>query len=157
MCLDATLWPSNAPYLSSALSAGCGIVNMSEDHVMHVQLPQPQSSTNNATILKHRRALEDSMVANKLDVSNHLLLRFAKPDSNKSDSRRMSQNCIAAVSSNFKTAGFAASDAMASSTIGPAPLIKASAMLGCDDDGGSMSAGLRTEQKRGLVMKALVF
>ena len=146
VCLDATLWPANSTYLSSAISAGCAIVNMSEDNALHVQLPQPQSSTSNSTILKHRRALEDSLIGNKLDISNQILLRFAKPDSQKNDSRRMSQNCLCAVSGNFKSAGFAASEVMTACTIGPAPLIKTSAMLGYDQDDGSMSAGLRTEQ-----------
>lgn len=121
--------------------------------MLHAQLPQPQSSTSNSTILKHRRALEDSLITNKLDISNQVLLRFAKPDSQKNDTRRMSQNCISAVSSNFKASGFAPSEAITTSTIGPAPLIKTSAMLGYDQDDGSMSAGLRTEQQLALAKR----
>ena len=144
--LDATLWPSNSPYLLAAVQTACGITNMSENTVCHAQLPQLQSSTSNQTVLKHRRSLEDQLVNQKLDVSTVMLLRFQKPDSQRNDTRRASQPCVAATSTNYKTNGFLSSDAMQTSTIGPVPLIKTSLMLGYDQESGSMSAGLRTEQ-----------
>lgn len=155
--LDATLWPANSTYLTAAIGLGCGIVNMAENNLLHVQLPQLQSSTTAASVLKHRRSLEDMLIAQKLDISNVLLLRFVKPDSQKNDSRRLSQNCIAAVSTNYKSCGFTQSEAFQHSLIGPAPLIKASQMLGYDVDEGSMSAGLRTEQILGFSLSYRLF
>ena len=144
--LDTTLWPSNAAYLGAAVNATCSIVNMSQDNICHCQLPQLQSSTNAATVLKHKRTLEDNLIGQKLDVGNMVVLRFTKPESQRNDSRKPSQACIAAHSANFKVSSFCESDPIRSSTIGPAPLIKTSQMLGYDAEDGSMSAGLRTEQ-----------
>ena len=146
MGLDATLWPSNSTYLSAAIQTACAITNMSENNVCHTQLPQLQSSIGNQTAHNHRRSLEDQLQTHKLDVTNVTILRFDKPDSQRNDNRKASQPCIAAVSTNFKTCGFSPSDVLQTSTIGPVPLIKTSQMLGYDQEAGSMSAGLRTEQ-----------
>jgi len=144
--LDATLWPSNSTYLTSAVALVGQIVNMSENKVCHVQMPQLQSSTSSDTVLKHRRSLEDLLRAQKMDVSAMMLLRFDKPDSNRNDNRKPAQPCLAALSTNYKSHSFAECEALTSCTIGPVPLIKTSQMLGYDAETGSMSAGLRTEQ-----------
>ena len=75
-----------------------------------------------------------------------MLLRFEKPDSNRNDNRKTAQPCLAALSTNYKSHGFADCEALTSCTIGPVPLVKTSQMLGYDAETGSMSAGLRTEQ-----------
>ena len=149
MGVDTTLWPSNSAYLTACVNLASGIVNMSQDSLCHVQLPQLQSSTTGPTVIKHRRTLEDMFTTQKLDVTTPVLLRFEKTESQKNDSRKSAQQCIAASSTNYKVNGFADTDAVKSSTIGPAPLIKTSQMLGYDPEDGSMSAGLRTEQKLG--------
>ena len=142
--------PSNSTYLSSAAALVGQIVNMSENSVCHAQLPQPQSSTSEDTVWKHRRTLDDLLRAQKLQTTTLALLKFDKPDSSRSDNRKLGQHCIVAVSTNYKSHGFAESDVLVSNTIGPVPLIKTSQMLGCDAETGSMSAGLRTEQKLAL-------
>ena len=144
--LDCTLWPPNSVYLTNCIQTAASIVNLSPDSLMHCQQPQPQSSTTAAAIIKHKRALEDSLIGNKLDVSNTVLLRFSKPDSSRTDARRLAQNCLAVSSTIYRTNGFAECEAVKQSTIGPVPLIKTSAMMGYDAEEGSLSAGLRTEQ-----------
>lgn len=148
--VDATLWPSNANYLASVVALASGITNMSQDNMCHVQMPQLQSSTASATVLKHRRSLEDQLINHKLDVTAAVMLLFDKGESHKNDSRKAAQVCLAATSTNYSTNTFAGSDAVRTSTIGPVPLIKATQMLGQDADEGSMSIGLRTEQTLGL-------
>lgn len=120
---------------------------------MHCQLPQLQSSTTTAAVIKHKRALEDALLNAKLDVSTPVLLRFTKPESAKTDSRRLAQACLAVTSTIYKSNGFADCEACRQSTIGPLPLIKTSAMLGYDVEDGSLSAGLRTEQYPGGVSR----
>ena len=145
--LDATLWPSNANYLAAAVSTACAIVNLSQDNIAHVQMPQLQSSTNAGTVLKHRRSLEDQLVNHKLDVTNAIMLRFDKGDAQRNDARKNAQVCVAATSTNYSANGLSETEAVKTSNIGPVPLIRTNQMVGYDaEDGISMSAGLRVEQ-----------
>ncbi|CAK9114864.1 Uncharacterized protein SCF082_LOCUS53189 [Durusdinium trenchii] len=57
------------------------------------------------TVIKHRRTLEDMFTTQKLDVTTPVLLRFEKTESQKNDSRKSAQQCIAASSTNYKVNG----------------------------------------------------
>ena len=152
--LDAMpLWPSNATYLASSVGTACAITNLSQDNACHVQMPQIQSSTTPATVLKHRRAIEDQLIGHKLDVGCNVMLLFDREESHKNDNRKGAQVCVCATSTNYSSSGFSESESVKSSTIGPVPLIRVADMLGQDLDDNKLSAGLRTEQPLGLRSK----
>ena len=127
-----TGWPSNAAYVSAGLTMTSNVVGASPNNVAHVQLPVLHSSTSMQAVLRHRRLVEDNLLAGGLDVSHACQLTFAKDDSTSRDSRKASQPCISCMSSNFKDAAVQESKAVKVGSIGPWPLIAVKDMLGYD-------------------------
>lgn len=119
-------------------------------------MPQIQSSTTPPIVLKHRRALEDQLIGQKLDVGSTVMLVFDQKESHKSDARKGAQVCVAAFSTNYTGNGFSECEAVKTSMVGPVPLIKVSQMLGQEEET-NLSAGLRTEQKLGSVAQDFIF
>lgn len=141
--LDATVFPSNALLLKSALTTVQTVINMGSANIGHVQLPIPQTNTTTQALVKHRRAIEDALMAGGLDTSSTAILDFARPaNATASNQRQGLQTCLAllpkARAPSWTVPG----------VIGPLPLIRVCDMLGYDPDS-RPGATARAEQKLG--------
>jgi len=104
------------------------------------------SSTTMQAIIKHRRKLEDAMLATNSEIRHGVTLMFAKDSTRSgSDRRPATQNVLTLFSD--KSCKWNESEALQSGCIGPLPLIRVSDMQGYDQETGARpSAGARLEQ-----------
>ena len=103
MCMcDFTVYPSNAKMVSRVLEQLCTVLNMSAEHMGHVQCPQNSAQTQPTVALKHRRSLEDGMISRTLDLSRNVTLLFRKDGARTSDKRPGTQACYAVFSAHKK-------------------------------------------------------
>ena len=143
--VDGTVLPANASAVQNALNTLATVLSLSVNNVGHVQLPVPHSNTTPSAVLKHRRTIEDGLMASDVDVTQTVALHFSPPsDARSSDRRNNIQTCIfAAPTSTTKQCAWTAP-----SLIGPLSLIKTSEMIGYDADA-RPGPTVRTEQNLG--------
>ena len=101
---------------------------MSANNIGHLQLPMAHQATDNETVMKHCRIVEDKVVFHQLDM-NAMTLLFKKDESARSnDKRKTTQLCKTLSSKHFKSSDgvWATSKACESGYIG-----KPAAGAGC--------------------------
>ena len=130
--LDCCVWPRNSTYLHACVDALSGLLSMSPKHVGHLQLPMPQAQALPNAVLKHRRQLEDKLIANNLDVLRNITLNFDKSNLPAGDQREPLHLCTLVTCNAQDGNAFNDSSAAQSRTIGPCPLIRVADMLGFD-------------------------
>lgn len=143
--VDGTVLPANASVVQNALNTLATVLSLSVNNTGHVQLPVPHTNTTASALLKHRRTIEDGLMAADVDVTQTVALQFSlPPDARSSDRRTSIQTCIfAAPASATKQSAWTPP-----SLIGPLPLIKSSDMIGYDADA-RPGPSARTEQNLG--------
>ena len=105
-----------------------------------IQLPLMHSNTSLNACVKHRRALEESLLAKRIDFGASLTLHFSKPtDSSGNDRRKCGQQVLVCSSDPEKLQW------TVPAVIGPHPLVKISDMIGWDSEN-KPSPGARVEQ-----------
>ena len=145
--LDATLWPSNSTWLHQAVQLAANVLHMSANNIGHLQLPMAHQATDNETVMKHCRIVEDKVVFHQLDM-NAMTLLFKKDESARSnDKRKTTQLCKTLSSKHFKSSDgvWATSKACESGYIGNLPLVRVADMLGYDETN-KPNPGARVEQ-----------
>ena len=130
---DATVFPSNATYVRQSITALATILGMGSDFCGHYQVPVFQSQTTMSAMVKHRRLIEDQLIANKLSIVNSFQLLYSKEESTARDTRALSQQCIGLVHGNFPESSWLASRVLVEGKLGPVPLLPFNQFLGYDD------------------------
>ena len=98
--LDVTIYPANAELVKGAFSILGSICAMAGSHCGWVMLPVFQDQTHEAALVKHRRAIEDSLMKLNLNLKNEVAILFKKPDGAR-DGRPMSQMARVAIHKQF--------------------------------------------------------
>ena len=142
------MWPANSAYLNEAVNHLSTILAMSPTHCGLVQYPVYQSQTNQATLVKHRHALDLLLLNAGLTVYHHIQLCYEKPDSSARDNRSLSQLAAAVFHANFDNCAWMDSSAVKEGRLGPIPLIRVADFIGYDDVK-RPSASARVEQLLG--------
>ena len=120
---------------------------MTPDSCAHVQQPILQTQTVATAVQSHRRKVEDVFQSAKLDVMSTVTLLYDKSESRTSDTRKSTQLALAVTDMNQAQNGWYDSKVFQNGTIGPAPLITVSNMLGYDKESiQKPGAADRTEQ-----------
>ncbi|CAE8611891.1 unnamed protein product [Polarella glacialis] len=111
---------------------------------------QAQSQTQTHTLIKHRRLVEDKLMAADLNISNSASVYFHIVDQHNADRRRLMQPTQVIYSNSFPHSDWEDSSVMRGK-VGPAPLIRVKDMRGYDYeqdiDTSRMTAQERTEQR----------
>lgn len=142
--IDATVHPPNAAFMEAALAVMATMLQFGPNVLGHVQMPVLQSNATAKAVIKHGRAIEDSLMAKSVEVVQKVSLVFSNsPDSTRALPRRGAQHAIAAVADleNTKWAPPSVVDGI--------PLIRVSEMLGFAD-GEKPGPTARAEQTPGL-------
>ena len=104
------------------------ILNLGPQNLGHVQLPVPQTNTTPHAVLKHKRSIEDTLMASGLESSG-LGLHLCRPaDAHASDRRGCLQPCLA-VASEAKACVWTPPV-----LVGPLELVRVADMLGYESD-----------------------
>ncbi|CAK9086345.1 FO synthase subunit 1 [Durusdinium trenchii] len=98
-----------------------------------------------ATLVKHRHALDLLLLNAGLTVYHHIQLCYEKPDSSARDNRSLSQLAVAVFHANFDNCAWMDSSAVKEGRLGPIPLIRVADFIGYDDVK-RPSASARVEQ-----------
>ena len=93
--------PNNSKQVQTAVNVLSTILGMSSSNIGHVQLPAFQKQTKQATVVTHRRNIEELMLKQGLSVASQIVLLFDKSECLSSDSRAGHQVCIAAHHKSF--------------------------------------------------------
>lgn len=142
---DATVFPANAGYARQSILAVAAILGMSPSNCCHYQVPIYQSQTTVPAMVKHRRLIEDQLIASKLSIVNSIQLLFCKEDSSARDQRALSQPAVALLHTNFSESPWHSSRALVEGKVGPVPLLPVAQFLGYDDTS-RPGASARVEQ-----------
>ena len=133
MCLvDFTSMPANAKQVQSSMNVLSTVHGMGSTNIGHVQLPLFHKQTKEATVMTHRRTIDDLLLKGGLSREREIVLLFDKSDCRGTDARAPHQACIAVHHKQFLT-GFARSTALDESRIGPVPLLPVSEFYGYDE------------------------
>lgn len=144
--LDCCVWPSNSAYFQACINALSSLLAVAPTNAAHVQLPLPQAQTHSNAVVKHRRALEDALVANGLDIMRTVSLCFDKSSLPAGDKREPWHPCLFVTSTTCQEVNaWCESAAAQSRSIGPCPLIRVADMIGFDTEA-RPGASQRTEQ-----------
>lgn len=143
--VDTCVWPSNSAYLHACLTAFNSLLASSPKYAGHLQIPVLQAQTHQAAVVKHRRTLEDSLVANGLDIMRPVSLIFDKGSLPAGDKRDPWHPCLLVTATAHENNAWFDSAVAQNRCIGPCPLIRVADMLGFDSEARS-SASQRTEQ-----------
>ncbi|CAK9094359.1 FO synthase subunit 1, partial [Durusdinium trenchii] len=130
---DACVWPSNSALVTQGLQTAISLLSMSQRNGMHLQMPLSQAQTKIEPVLKHRRLLEDTLVAGGMDISCYVTLSFDKTQRHAGDKRKGSHPCLF-VSASSENNEWSESAAAQTGSIGPVPLIRMNEMIGYDPD-----------------------
>ena len=130
---DACVWPSNSALVTQGLQTAISLLSMSQRNGMHLQMPLSQAQTKIEPVLKHRRLLEDTLVAGGMDISCYVTLSFDKTQCHAGDKRKGSHPCLF-VSASSENNEWSESAAAQTGSIGPVPLIRMNEMIGYDPD-----------------------
>ena len=146
VAVDTTLWPANSAYVTTALDQLQTVLNMSANNIGHVQCPVTQAQTTTQATLKHKRFLEDLMLARNLDLARTVTLIYKKQESSqRNDRRQMTQSGYAVTSEHTRLGAWISSEVLQTGIINDLPLIKVGDMRGYDPDN-KPGAGARVEQ-----------
>lgn len=143
--VDTCVWPSNSAYLHACLTAFNSLLASSPKYAGHLQIPVLQAQTHQAAVVKHRRTLEDSLVANGLDIMRPVSLIFDKGSLPAGDKRDPWHPCLLVTATAHENNAWFDSAVAQNRCIGPCPLIRVADMLGFDSEA-RPSASQRTEQ-----------
>ena len=131
---DATVFPSNASYVRNSIGALAAILGMGPNSCGHYQVTVFQSQTTMPAMVKHRRLIEDQLIANKLTIVNAFQLLFQKDESASSrDQRALSQPCVGVPHSNYPDSAWLASRVLVEGKLGPVPLLPFNQFQGYDE------------------------
>lgn len=147
MCLvDFTVMPANTKQVNTSVNVLSTILGMGSGNVGHVQLPVFQKQIKEATVLSHRRNLDELMLKANLSIAQEIVLFFDKSDCNSTDVRNNHQVCVAAFHKQF-TSSFTSSSAFQKSQIGPLRLLPVSEFYGYNDESAKPGPAERAETK----------
>jgi len=127
------------------VSALQSVLSMSSKACAHVQIPVWQAQTQTKALLKHRRVLEDNMVAASLNVLQPVTLNFDKSCLPGGDKREPWHPCLYVTANAHESNAWDTCAANVQRSIGPCPLIRVSEMVGFDADN-RPGASARVEQ-----------
>lgn len=146
--LDCTVWPSDATYVKNALSHFGSIISVSpKQNAGFLYLPVETTSTNQATVMKHRRIIEDTLSSMCMDVLKVVSVNFSKPGSANTDKRSLVQHALFVTSKMEQGENIWTScNVWNQQSVGPIPLIKVSDMVGYDAES-KPSPSARVEQQ----------
>lgn len=131
--VDATVWPSNAAYMSALLSDLQSLLVLSPLHGAYVQFPVLHGQTTQKATCRHSRSIEDNMLSNGLDFSTPVALTFEANDQHQGDRRQlMHPGCF--VSGGQDGNFWQQSAPCLTSRIGPCRLIRVQDMVGYDSE-----------------------
>jgi hypothetical protein len=131
---DATVFPANAAYVRNSIGALASILGMGPNCCGHYQVTVFQSQTTMPAMVKHRRLIEDQLIASKMSIVNAFQLLFNKDESTSSrDQRALSQPCIGLLHSNFPDSAWLSSRVLVEGKLGPVPLLPFNQFQGYDD------------------------
>lgn len=130
--LDFTVLPNSAKQVSSAINVMSTILGMGCGNIAHVQLPVFQMQAKQATIIAHRKNVEEMILKANLSVENQIVLLFDKSNCMVSDARSVRQYCIAAYHKQFVPT-FDKSEAWQLGRIQALPLLPVSEFYGYDE------------------------
>ncbi|CAL1141851.1 unnamed protein product [Cladocopium goreaui] len=130
--LDFTVMPNSAKQVNTAVNVLSTILGMSSANLGHVQLPAFQKQTKQATVVTHRRNIEEMMLKQGLSVASQIVLLFDKSECLNSDSRASHQVCIAAHHKSF-TSAFQSCEAVQLGRVESLPLMPVSEFYDYDD------------------------
>ncbi|CAK9116298.1 unnamed protein product [Durusdinium trenchii] len=123
--MDMTVYPANSELVRSAHTLLNAICSMTPNAAGWVQLPVHQSQTTQHALIKHRQALESTMLNSKQNLSREVVILFSKPDSNSRDGRNMAQGAILTVHQQYHNeTPWDASSAVEDGRLGPCDLVK---------------------------------
>ena len=149
--LDLTVYPANAEFVKGAFAILGSICAMAGSHCGWVMLPVFQDQTNESTLVKHRRAIEDAFMKFNMNLKNEVAILFKKPDGAR-DGRPMSQMARVAIQKQFvANSPWMNSPVVQDARVGPCELIKISDFLGYDQEAQRPGAAARVEQNLGLI------
>ncbi|CAK9011451.1 unnamed protein product [Durusdinium trenchii] len=144
---DATVWPSNALFMSKCLEVFSQSVSMTTLSMGLVLLPVLHAQTTPAALVKHTRAMTDFFMKSGLDVTQQITVSYDKQSSMANDKRKAYQTAmLVTTASNQDDNPWTACKVFKSGTLGPIPLIKIADMAGYDSDN-RPGAAARVEQK----------
>ena len=139
--------PNSAKQVNTAVNVLSTILGMSSANLGHVQLPAFQKQTKQATVVTHRRNIEEMMLKQGLSVASQIVLLFDKSECLNSDSRASHPVCIAAHHKSF-TSAFQSCEAVQLGRVESLPLMPVSEFYDYDDT--SKPGPAEREQKRTL-------
>ena len=146
MNLDAIVWPNNGSFLNGVLDCFKAIMSLRADCAAWVSMPLPHAQTTTNALIKHRRYLEDYLIAAKFEVTNQVSVLYKKP-SHAGDERPQTQQVLFVTPANQATSnGWHESEAYKSQTLSQIPMISVSQMLGYEDGAAKPGAAARIEQ-----------
>lgn len=144
--LDVTVFPANAERVKAAFNIASAVCAMSSSHCGWIMMPVHQAQTNQQALMKHRRAIEDSLVKASINLTSEVAILFSKPDGAR-DGRAMSQPARVGIHSSYmQSCPFLESAACQNARVGPCELIKITDFIGFDSEGQRPGASARVEQ-----------
>ena len=145
-CLDATVFPANASYMSNANKTFSALLSMTSNAVGIVLMPVYQTQTTPGALLKHKHLLETNLMNAGLSTHHTIQVLFAKPDSSAKDARALCQTAIACFHTHVSEHAFTSSVAIREGKLGPCNLAKISDFIGYDGELSKPGAAARVEQ-----------
>lgn len=130
--LDFTILPNYSKQVQSAINVMSTVLGMGSGNIAHVQLPVFQKQAKQATIVSHRKNVEEMILKANLSVENQIVLLFDKSNCMASDARSVHQYCVAAFHKQF-TSLFDKSEALQQGRIEALPLLPVSEFYGYDE------------------------
>eukprot|EP00438_Fugacium_kawagutii_P019790 Skav228872 [mRNA] locus=scaffold816:387783:402586:+ [translate_table: standard] len=130
--LDFTILPNSAKQVSSAVNVMTTILGMGCGNIAHVQLPVFQKQAKQATIVAHRKNVEEMILKAGLSLEHQIVLLFDKSNCMASDARSVHQYCVAAYHKQFVPT-FDKSEALQQGRIEALPLLPVSEFYGYDE------------------------
>lgn len=145
---DASVWPSNALYVSKCLEVFAASLSMSPTSMGIVMLPVLHAATSSTALVKHTRAITDFLMKASLDVTQQITISYDKQGSMANDKRKSFQSAMLVTSTSGQESNpWTSSKVFKSGLVGPIPLIKIADMRGYDVDADSRpGAAARVEQ-----------
>ena len=110
------------------------ILAMSSANVAWVQYPTLQSQTSLQAMMKHKHALENMFLKDRLSCQYAIQILYAKPESSARDQRSLSQQGVALFNGNFSDSIFLDSSAVKEGKVGPCPLLRVADFVGFDEE-----------------------
>ena len=131
--VDATVWPSNASYMTAILNDLNSLLVLSPLHAAYLQFPVVHGQTTVKAKCKHWRSIEDSLINNGLDFSTSVALTFEANDQHQGDKRAL-MHPGAFVTGSQDGNFWQQSAPCLCSRIGPCRLIRVQDMVGYDSE-----------------------